>query len=170
MTQMEFEDSFEVPPEATVTPLVAPEITKEPDAAPAAPADGMTEATELFANRVLADPQNRQVRETLPLLDNSERIIQLCVIEGLEQLRAAKPGPLPDSISTSAFGQPTLLGLTLDAPDAAYRAGRLWFGLRYTCTVEQDFTGVAAYRFAAGEPVPEAEWEAHDLIAEDEDE
>ncbi|MEO6012868.1 MAG: DUF930 domain-containing protein [Devosia sp.] len=170
VTQMEFEDSFEVPPEATVAPLVVPERTQEPDALPPAPADGMTEATQLFANRVLADPQNRQVKEALPSLDSAERIVQLCIIEGLEQLRIAKPGPPPDSISSSAFGQTTLLGLTLDAPDAAYRAARRWYAFHYTCSVEHDFSGVTAYRFAAGDPIPESEWEAHDLIAEDEDE
>ena len=72
VTQMEFEDAFEVPPETTVTPLVAPIVTEEPEAEPPAPADGMTEATQLFANRVLADPQNSQVRETLPLLDHTD--------------------------------------------------------------------------------------------------
>jgi hypothetical protein len=170
VTPMEFEDAFEVPPETTVAPLVAPVLTEEPEAEPPAPADGMTEATELFANRVLADPQNRQVRETLPLLDHTDRVIQLCTIEGLEQLRVAKPGPLPDSIAPAAFGPTTLLGMTLDAPGAAYRAARLWYALRYTCTVERDLTGVTAFRFAVGEAIPGEEWEAHELIAEDEDE
>jgi hypothetical protein len=170
VTQMEFEDAFEVPPEATVVPLVAPVPTEEPEAEPPAPADGMKEATQLFANRVLADPQNRQVRETLPQLDHTDRVIQLCTIEGLEQLRIAKPGTLPDSIAPAAFGPTTLLGLTLDAPAAAYRATRLWYALRYTCTVKADLTGVTAFRFAAGEAIPEKEWDAHELIAEDEDE
>jgi len=168
--QMEFEDEFEIPPDVAVTPLAVPVPTEEPDAAPPAPADGMTAATELFANRVLSDPQNRQVRETLPQLENTERIIQLCVIEGLEQLRVARPGPLPDSISSAAFAPTLLRGLTLDAPEAAFRAAKRWYGLRFSCTVARDLSGVQGYRFAIGDAIPEQEWEAHDLIPEDEDE
>jgi hypothetical protein len=167
---MEFEDEFEIPPDVAATPLAVATPAENPEAAPPAPADGMTAATELFANRVLSDPQNRQVRETLPQLENTERIIQLCVIEGLEQLRLARPGSLPDSISSAAFAPPLLRGLTLDASDAAFRLAKRWYRLRFSCTVAPDLGAVAAYRFAIGEAIPEEEWEAHDLIAEDEDE
>jgi hypothetical protein len=168
--QQVYEDAFEVPPEVTVTPLAVPIPAEEPEATPAAPADGMTEATELFASRILSDPQNKQVRDALPQLENTERIIQLCVIEGLEQLQLARPGVLPDSIAPHAFAPTTLQGLTLDAQGAAFREQRRWYGLRFACTVTPDVGRVAAYRYAIGEPVPVEEWEAHDLIAEDEDE
>lgn len=164
------DDAFDVPPDITATPLAAPAPTKEPDAAPPAPADGMTAATELFASRILADPQNREVRDTLPQLENTERVIQLCNIEGLEQLHLAWPDVLPDSISSSAYTPVTLQGLTLDAQGAAFRARRKWFGLRFSCTVTPDITAVSGYRYAIGEAIPEADWESHDLIAEDEDE
>lgn len=168
--QTEYDDSFEVPPEVASRPLAAPTPAPAPDAVPPAPADGLTVATELYSSRVLSDPQNRQVRETLQQLENTERITQLCVIEGLEQLRVARPGPLPDSIAPSAFAPTLLRGLTLEAPGAAFRAARRWYGLRFTCTVSRDLVAVSAYRFAIGDSVPRQEWEAYDLIAEDEDE
>jgi hypothetical protein len=170
ITQMEYEDEFEVPPDVAVTPLAVPVPVEEPDAALPAPADGLRQATELFTNRVLADPQNRQVREALPSLESTERVIQLCNIEGIEQLHVVSPDALPDSISPAAFAPTILRGYTLEAPDAAYRAARKWFHLRFTCTVSPDFGGVDAYAFAAGDAIPEEDWEAHDLIAEDEDE
>jgi hypothetical protein len=168
--QQLYEDAFEVPPEVTETPLAAPTPAEEPEAVPPAPADDMMAATELFASRILSDPQNKQVRDTLPLLENSERIIQLCAIEGLEQLHRARPLALPDSIAPHAFAPTNLQGLTVDAQGAAFRQERRWYGLRFRCTVTPDITAVSAYRYAIGDPVPESEWEAHDLIAEDEDE
>jgi hypothetical protein len=169
--QQVFDDAFEVPPEVTVTtPLAVPTPIEELEAAPPTSADGLTEATDLFASRILADPQNRQVREALPQLENTERIIQLCNIEGLEQLHLARPEVLPDSISPHAFAPTILQGFTLSADGAAFRAARKWYGLRFSCTVSPDVTSVAAYRYAIGDPVPEAEWEGHDLIAEDESE
>ncbi|MEO7222144.1 MAG: DUF930 domain-containing protein [Devosia sp.] len=170
ITEMEYEDAFEVPPEMAITPLAVPSPTEEQDAAPPAPADDMTQATELFANRVLADPKNKQVREALPALESTERVIQLCNIEGLEQLHVISPEALPDSISPAAFAPTILKGYTLEALDAAYRAARKWYHLRFTCTVSPDLSGVDAYAFAAGDAIPEAEWEAHELIAVDEDE
>lgn len=168
--QQVYEDAFEVPPEVAVTPLAAPTPTEELDAAPPAPTDGMQAATELFASRILADPQNLEVRDTLPQLESTERVIQLCNIEGLEQLHLARPDVLPDSISSGAFLPVTLKGLTLDAQGAAFRAAREWFSLRFSCTVTPDITAVSDYRYAIGEAIPEAEWESHDLIAADEDE
>lgn len=168
--QQEFEDSFEVPPDVAVTPLAVPDRTVEPEAVPPAPTDGMTQATDFFAGRVLADPQNAQVKKALPTLETTERVIQVCNIEGLEQLARARPGTLPDSISPSAFKGVEVKGYTLEAPQAAYRAARSWFAFRFSCTVKQDFTGVTAYSFAIGVPIPRDQWDAHDLIAEDEDE
>jgi hypothetical protein len=168
--QQLFEDAFEVPPEVTEIPLASPEPTTEPDQAAPAPADGMVTATDLFASRILADPANKQVRDTLPQLENTERIIQLCIIEGLEQLQLARPDVLPDSISPHAFTSTILQGLTLDAEGAAFRAKRRWYGLRFVCTVTRDLSVVDTFRYAIGDPIPESDWDAHDLIAEDEDE
>ena len=164
------EDAFDLPPDITATPLATPTKTDAPDAVAPAASDQMVEATELFANRVLADPQNREVREALPTLDLSERLIQLCVIEGLEQLNRARPTPFPDSIQAGAFEPTFLSGYTVTAAAGAYRAERRWYRLRFTCTVAPDLSGVQAFQFAMGDPIPEPEWEAHDLIAEDEDE
>lgn len=172
VTELQFEDAFEIPSEVASVPLATPtpSPTPEPEAVPPARADGMTQATELFASRVLVDPENEQVRDTLPLLEETERITQLCNLEGLEQLHKVKPDPLPDSISPSAFAPTFVRGYTLEASEAAYRADRKWYRLRFVCTVSADFSGVAAYAFSVGDAIPEEEWDAHDLIAADDDE
>lgn len=165
-----FQDDLEVPPAAPDVPLSAQQTASGPDAVEPPPSDGMKAATQLFATRVLSDPKNRDVRQTLPQLDRSERVTQLCVIEGLEQLRRTRTGLAADSISPSAFEPTHWQGLSLDAPGAAYRAAKHWFVLRFACTVAPDLEGVVSYRFATGEAIPRDQWDAHDLIAADEDE
>ena len=134
------------------------------------PADGMTTATNFFARKIIEAPENREVRTTLPTLERSERIIQLCNIEGLEQLRLARPGTLPDSLVAAAFAQTIVTDHTLVAPAGAYRSARKWFAVHYSCAVTPDFESVTAFRFEIGAAIPESEWEDHFLLAEDEDE
>ena len=172
ITPEQYRAATETSPVLSAPPLAEPErpVQRTNIARPAEPVDGMTTATNLLANRVLMDPENREVRETLPTLDRTERIIQLCNIEGLEQLRLARPGPLPDSLSPSAFATTIVDGYKLDAPAAAYRAARKWYAVQFTCTVTPDFESVTEFRFAVGDAIPESEWEDHDLLAEDDDE
>ena len=168
--QQMLDDSFEIPPEVAITPLTVPEQKVQDDAVAPAPPDGFTSADELFANRILSDPKNSQVKEMLPQLETTERLTQLCNLEGLEQLHLARPDELPDSISPAAF-EPTSLGdMTLKADGAAFRAARKWYRFRFQYTVRRDFGAVEAYRYSIGQPIPESDWDAHDLIAEDEDE
>lgn len=173
ITPEQYRDAIELPPASSVAPqLAVPKGSDEPPVLvpPASPSDGLAVATEFYSNRLLADPANRAVRETLPTLDRYERIIQLCNIEGLEQLRRARPGGLPDSLSPSALATTSLSGNTLNAPAAAFRVARKWYAVRFVCTVTPEFDGVTDFRFAVGEAIPESDWDAHDLIAADADE
>jgi len=97
---------------------VAPPKPPEPDPEPASGVaePDMIPATQFLANDILQDPKSRQVRETLTLLDRSERITQLCEIEGLEQLRLLTPGEWPDSLDPSAMADTTVRDYTLEAP------------------------------------------------------
>lgn len=143
------------PPEPDPEP--APEIT-EPDMIP---------ATQFLANDILKDPKNRQVRDTLTLLDRSERITQLCNIEGLEQLRLLHPGERPDSLDPSAMAETTVRDYTLEAPGGAYRLNRKWYEIQLTCTVAPDYLSVSAFSFAPGPAIPKDQWESHNLIDDD---
>lgn len=146
-------------------------VAPSPEAVPLPPAptpaanDGMTTATTLFAGSILADPANRRIREALPTLERSERIIQLCNLEAFEQLRLAAPDTAPDYVVTYAYGNPTVTGYTLDAPGAAYHEGTSWHHVRLSCTVGPDYAAVTDFRFEIGEVIPPSEWEDHFLMA-----
>ncbi|MCW5717311.1 MAG: DUF930 domain-containing protein [Bauldia sp.] len=147
-------------------PPVPQPVAEAPPAPPAAPlpaGDGLTVATTLYAGAILDDPANRAIREALPTLERSERIIQLCNVEGLEQLRAARPGTTPDFLVGYAFADVTVDGYTLDAPGAAYHEGQEWHRVRFTCSVDATFDSVTDFRFEIGDDVPESEWANHNL-------
>lgn len=141
-------------PQTPVGPAVAP-------APPAEPA--MTTATIFFAWQTLRDPANRAVRETLPTLGRSDRIVQLCAIEALEQIHLARPDTVPDALAPYAFAEIIVAGTTLEAPAGAFRSNGQWFRVSLNCSVAADYQGVTAFRFAIGAPIPESEWAAHNL-------
>ena len=138
-----------------------PQTPVEPALAPAPTAAAMTTATIFFAGQALRDPANRAVWETLPTLERSDRIIQLCAIEALEQIHRARPDTDPDALAPYAFADVTVVGTALDAPSGAFRSNGQWFGVSLNCSVADDYQSVMAFRFAIGAPIPEREWEAH---------
>ena len=94
---------------------------------------------------------------------------QLCNIEATEQIKRALPASNPETVAASAFGETVLQDGLLTANGAAYRSHRKWFFLKYICSVRPDYQEVASFRFALGTPVPQDQWDSHDLIAIDED-
>ena len=65
----------------------------------------------------------------------------------------------------------TSTGLTLSAGAAAPSwSRRKWYGVAFRCTIAADYSGVTAFSFKLGDAIPEDQWEAHDLNAEDADE
>jgi hypothetical protein len=157
------------PPEPVSTPLpvARPPLTPPPEPLPKTADPEMIPATRFLASDILNDPENQQVRDTLTLLDRSERITQLCNIEALEQLHLLHPAQLPDSLDPSAMAETSVRDLTLEAPGGAYRLDRKWYEIRLSCTVAPDFLSVSAFAFAAGPAIPKDQWESHNLIDED---
>ncbi|WDR02917.1 DUF930 domain-containing protein [Devosia algicola] len=127
----------------------------------------MVHATTYFSGDILADPKNREIRDTLPLLGPEERVTQLCNIEALEQIRLWDPQYQADSLAPAAFGETRLTDLTLTAPDGAFRSNRKWYQISLICTAAPDLQSVADFSFRVGDAIPQNQWEEHNLIAED---
>jgi hypothetical protein len=136
----------------------------------APPAAGPRIATHFYAGDLLKQPRMARIRRTLGTLAEGERLTQLCGIEGIEQIGRALAGFSPEAIVSYAMADPVASGLTLSAAGAAVRSRRKWYRLAFTCSVATDFLSVTAYTFTLGEPIPEAEWDARGLNAEDSDE
>lgn len=127
-------------------------------------------ASEFYAERLLGEPGMAGVRRELRGLTTSERVVQLCNIEGLEQIRRAAPEYDPDTLVPYAMSPLTASGRTIGAAGGAFRSRRKWFGVAFTCTVGSDLQSVTAFEMTLGDAVPEDQWEAHDLNAADLDE
>lgn len=128
---------------------------------------GVMFATTFYTARLLATAEMAQVRSALPTLDRSERMVQLCNIEALEQIRRAAPEHEPDTLVSYAFGDNVMAGLTLTAIGGAFRSRRQWYRVSFECTVAPGFDGVTSFIFKLGDAIPAREWEAHNLNAED---
>ena len=170
----------------TPTPAETPQITaptgqgeaaapksaqpQAPSTAPPSTILGVHIATEFYAGGILREPGMEHIRKTMETIAPSERLVQLCNIEGIEQLKRGAPDYAPDTIVSYAMSDPLVAGMTLSAPGAAFRSRRRWYGVAFKCTVAADLTSVTAFEFKLGKPIPENEWEAHNLNAEDSDE
>lgn len=159
------------PPSATPVPqpLAAPEgetssaLPADPAAAapPAGQPAGPITATRFFASDILA--HDRRIARALTTLGGDERVVQLCNIEALEQIRVAAPQYAPDTMVAYAMADMDVRGPTLTADGGAFRSRRNWFAIAFTCTVALDFSHVEAFQFTLGAAIPRAEWEEHFL-------
>ncbi len=131
---------------------------------------GVVTATQFYAAAMLREPGMARIRATLGRIDPGERLVQLCNIEGLEQIRRADPGFSPDTLVAYAMADMTTTGFTLSATGGAFRSRRKWYRIAFQCTVAGDYSGVTAFSFKLGDAIPQDQWEAHDLNAEDADE
>ncbi|MDO8359348.1 MAG: DUF930 domain-containing protein [Devosia sp.] len=154
-------------PSADAAPAAQPDATTAP--APAAAATGVIAATEFYAANMLREPGMARIRQTLTTLADSERIVQLCNIEALEQIRRAVPAFDPDTMVAYAMSDMMWQGMTLTAAGGAFRSRRRWYGVAFHCTVAAGYGGVTAFDFKLGEPIPESDWDAHNLNVEDAD-
>lgn len=152
---------------AEVAPDTSTRLAPSPPGLPSAVGDGTVKATKFYAAAILEEPGMARIRKTFGTLAASEKLVQVCNIEGLEQIRRAMPQYDPDTLVPYATSDPLAAGLTLSAPGAAFRSRRKWYGMTFKCTAAADLAGVTAFEFKLGQPIPEAEWEADNLNAED---
>jgi hypothetical protein len=154
------------PPPAPV--LAAPSAEAEPAETAPPPEAGPIEATQFFASKILAEDQ--RIAAALPTLGNDERVVQLCNIEALEQIKAAKPEFFPDTLVAYAFGDMNVAAGMLTAPGAAFRSRRRWWNVSLRCAVAPDYSAVTAFEFTLGDEIPRNQWEEHYLTEEEAEE
>lgn len=146
----------------------APEPVPAPpepaDAAPTAPQPPvMVEATRMMARALLERPDNRQAREALAGLVEEEQLLQLCALEGMEQIAAWDDAYAPEQLEPEAMADARLDGSTVAADGAAVFSRGAWFNVSFACELSADLRDVVSFAFRVGDPVPRSEWEAHYL-------
>jgi hypothetical protein len=149
----------------------ASRLPEEPAPAPRAEAgDETIRATELYAGALLAEPASANLRRAMRTLEVNERLVQLCDIEAMAQVRAARPEFDPDMVVAYAMTPTGMRDGALVADGAAFRSRREWYALNFTCEGLPDLSGVTAFSFSVGELIPHELWDGYYLTAEESDE
>ncbi|HWT56498.1 MAG TPA: DUF930 domain-containing protein, partial [Rhizobium sp.] len=126
-----------------------------------------TTASRLFSDKVLADPRSRGAREALRGLAGSERNLQLCDLEALEQVRRARPDMRPDTLAPYAMAPEKVSGNSVEVRGGAFRSKGKWYNIQFKCGLDAGSGKVASFAFLVGDAIPPGEWQAHDLVADD---
>lgn len=127
----------------------------------------MIRARRFFSSEILADPRSRNARKALQQLSASERIVQLCNVEAMEQVHRWKAEFQPDFLVAYAMADTVQSGRVLEADGGALRSKANWYNIKYRCEVSPDLSNVDAFEFSVGKEIPRDEWEGHALSADD---
>jgi hypothetical protein len=141
-------------------------IEPRPKIQPKPAPDALITATELYSASLLADRHNRSAREAMKTLALDERIIQLCNIEAMEQVRRTQARLKPDYIIAYAMADLKLSQHAVDAEGGAFFSHSNWYGLKFRCDVSPDDARVISFAFLVGQPIPKSEWASHNLTAD----
>ncbi|MBB4291250.1 hypothetical protein GGE16_003309 [Rhizobium leguminosarum] len=143
-------------------------VVTSPEVAPALPKpDAFVEAGQLFSETVLSDPRSRRAREALRGPAGSERNLQLCDLEALEQVRRAQPGMRPDTLAPYAMAAEKVNGNSVEVRGGAFRSQRKWYNIQFKCGLDASSGKVASFAFLVGAAIPQREWQQHNLVADD---
>ncbi|MFL5018946.1 MAG: DUF930 domain-containing protein [Rhizobium sp.] len=148
-------------PPAAAMPSVAPITLPMPK-----PAE-FVEARQLFSDKVLADRRSRRAREALRGLGGSERNLQLCDLEALEQVRRAQPAMAPDALAPYAMAAEQVSGNNVEVKGGAFRSKRKWYNIQFKCELDAGSGKVVSFAFLVGDAIPQGEWQEHNLVADD---
>ncbi|KQW86042.1 hypothetical protein ASC89_02980 [Devosia sp. Root413D1] len=158
------------PAAAPAAPTTAsPGSSTTTPAAKAAPG-GTIRATEFFAGSLLAEPESAKLRAAMTTLDGSERLVQLCSIEAIEQIRRARPEFDPDTAVAYAMADLATRDGALIADGGAFRSRREWYEVKFSCVATADYSAVERFEFSVGGFIPHDQWEEHYLTAAESDE
>ena len=118
-------------------------------------------AKQVFSEESLASLRVRQTaRKTSP----RDRIMQLCNIEALEQVRNKRPGSFPDLLVPFGRSGGAISDYGLNASGGAFRSKSNWYNIDFKCTVDSSRSKVVTFSFTIGGAVPRSDWNARRLI------
>ncbi|QFI68541.1 DUF930 domain-containing protein [Sinorhizobium alkalisoli] len=149
-------------PEAKPTPQAAKadKAANPEQTAPERQAPALQEARELYSKDALSDPRVKQAIGRLP---PKRRIVQLCTIEALEQIRRQRPDAFPDMLVPFGPSGGLVSPDGMSANGGAFRSQRKWYAVDFKCEVSSETTAVVSFSYAIGKAIPKSEWAARQL-------
>ncbi|MHC1550867.1 DUF930 domain-containing protein [Phyllobacterium sp. K27] len=116
-----------------------------------------TPVKELFSQEALA---SFRVRQSARKMSARDRIMQLCTIEALEQVRRQRPGSFPDLLVPGG----RISEYSFNTSDGAFRSRGDWYNINFKCTVDNNRSKVVSFSFAVGDSVPRSDWSSRSLL------
>jgi len=170
LTPQQFEASTKPPPVQAPPPAPearAPMPTPSPSAPPAQlpTAPAMIRPTETLSAKTLADPRSRQARADLATFASDERMVQLCNLEAMDQIRRWRADFQPERVVPYATAEEKIRGTTIAADGAAFRSRKNWYSLKFKCQLARDGESVIGFEFLVGDPVAREKWDEFGLPA-----
>ncbi|WP_027488345.1 DUF930 domain-containing protein [Allorhizobium undicola] len=117
-------------------------------------------ARRVYSKDLLSDPH---VRAALGKLPPQRRIVQICSIEMLEQIRRSVSGAFPDVIASSPSTREAISARLMDVQGAAYRSRGRWFDISYRCETDDKTSTITAFSFQIGAEIPRTAWQGRRL-------
>lgn len=117
----------------------------------------MTKAKKIYSKDALSNPH---VKQALGKLSPTDRVIQICGIEALEQIRHHRPDIIPDMMARTG-GALTVSSLKMS--DGAFRSHANWYNLDFDCEVNPKDMAVSSFQYAIGDPIPKKDWSHREL-------
>lgn len=133
----------------------------QPDVAEVMPDDAtFTRAKTLFSKNSLSDPR---VKKALGKLPPNRRIVQICTIEALEQVRHNSPDSVPEGMVPFSDHGGLIAGPKLSASGGAFFSGGNWYAIDFSCETNAEVTEITAFRFDLKGAIPRNEWKSRKL-------
>ncbi|BCH02360.1 hypothetical protein MesoLj131c_44210 [Mesorhizobium sp. 131-3-5] len=112
----------------------------------------------MLSAKTLADPRSRQARADLATFASDERMVQLCNLEAMDQIRRWRVDFQPERVVPYATAEEKIGGTTITADGAAFRSRKNWYGLKFKCQLARDGESVIGFEFLVGDPVAREKW------------
>lgn len=125
----------------------------------------MIRPTRMLSAQTLADPRSKQARADLKTFASDERMIQLCNLEAMDQIRQWRTDFQPERVVPYATAEEKITGTTIAADGAAFRSRKNWYSLKFKCQLAPDGESVIGFEFLVGDPVARNRWDELGLPA-----
>lgn len=117
----------------------------------------MVKARRIYSKDALSNPH---VKQALGKLSPTDRVIQICGIEALEQIRHHRPDIVPDMMARTGGA---LTASSLKMSEGAFRSHANWYNLDFDCKINPDDMNVTSFQYAIGSPIPKQDWSRREL-------
>ncbi|MBC8719536.1 DUF930 domain-containing protein [Ochrobactrum sp. Marseille-Q0166] len=120
----------------------------------------MVKARRIYSKDALSNPR---VKQALGKLSPTDRVIQICGIEALEQIRHHRPDIVPDMMARTGGA---LTASSLKMSDGAFRSRSNWYNLDFDCKINPEDMNVTSFQYAIGDVIPKKDWSRRELPAD----